>query len=419
MSSSVCYSLSDVPRKLREHIESSTRRIWVSSAFLDNCGLELLKTISGKGVELKVLVSTCVGSELLEKISKFADVRVMGEGFMHANIYIADYKALIGSPNLTCPVLEGKNLEVLCEIPVEEAIKVYNSLWENARPFKLETLQLRIKDSPDKIIINSNLGQGLHIEVDKVHKRIVRKIKGRILVCPPIIEQACVEFKDLNEYERIVSAIFGAINEGEIDLCSWTDTITYSLIEDLAQPHITLRRRHEMSPAYFIIAGLEPLVSHLYSDALRNSISTMFSEELKSLNLDYVNKCVWEISSLPRVCVKILEKPAIQIIYDIEVEMRLLPQCENPSQDVIEKIKEVFNKVKPIFEDEVRKLYSSYLNMKKEHGKTIIDIDGVLTAYLRLLFVRRFWTYDEVRKVRRETPRKTIIALHEVELGAP
>jgi len=252
-----------------------------------------------------------------------------------------------------------------------------------------------------------------------VLKRIVRKIEGRILVCPPIIEQACVEFKDLNEYERIVSAIFGAINEGEIDLCSWTDTITYSLIGGLVQPHLTLRRRREMSPAYFIIAGLEPLVSHLYSDALRNSISTMFSEVLKSLNLDYVNKCVWETSTLPRVCVKILEKPAIQIIYDIEVEVRLLPQCENPSQDVIEKIKEVFNKVKPIFEDEVRKLYSSYLNMKKEYGKTLIDIDGVLAAYLRLLFVRRFWTYDDVRGVRRETPRKTIIALHEVELGAP
>ena len=119
-----------------------------------------MKTISGIGVELRVLVSTCVGSELLEKISRFADVRVMGEDFMHANTYIADDKAPIGSPSLTCPVLEGKNIEVICEIPVEEAVKVYNSLWENARPFKLETLQLRIKDSPDKIIINSNLGQG-------------------------------------------------------------------------------------------------------------------------------------------------------------------------------------------------------------------------------------------------------------------
>jgi len=419
MSSSVCYSLNDVPGKLREHIESSTRSLWVSTAFLDNCGLELLKTISGKGVELRVLVSTCVGSELLGKISKFTDVRVMGEGFMHANIYIADDKALIGSPSLTCPVLEGKNIEVLCEIPVEEAVKVYNSLWENARPFKLETLQLRIKDSPDKITISSNLGQGLHIEVDKVLKRIVREIKGKIHVCPPIIEQACVEFKDLNEYERIVSTIFGAINEVEIDLCSWNDTITYSLIGDLAQPHITLRRRRKMSPAYFIIAGLEPLVSHLYSDALRNSISKMFSEVLKSLNLDYVNECVWGTSSLPRLCVRILEKPGVQLIYDIEVEVRILPQCENPSQDVIEKIREAFNKVKPIFEGEVRKLYSSYLNMKKEYGKILIDIDGELTAYLRLLFVRRYWTYDEIRRVRREIPRKTIIALHEVELGAP
>jgi hypothetical protein len=127
----------------------------------------------------------------------------------------------------------------------------------------------------------------------------------------------------------------------------------------------------------------------------------------------------WWTSLLLRVCVKILEKPAVQIIYDIEVEVRILPQCENPSQDVIEKINEVFNKVKPIFEGEVRKLYSSYLNMKKEYGRTLIDIDGVLAAYLRLLFVRRYWTHDDVRRVRRETPHKTIIALHEVELGAP
>ena len=109
-----------------------------------------MKTISGKGVEPRVLVSTCVGSELLGKISRFADVRVMGEGFMHANIYIADDKALIGSPSLTCPVLEGKNLEAIYKIPVEEAIKVYNSLWEDAWPFKLETIPLRIKDSPIK-----------------------------------------------------------------------------------------------------------------------------------------------------------------------------------------------------------------------------------------------------------------------------
>jgi len=59
------------------------------------------------------------------------------------------------------------------------------------------------------------------------------------------------------------------------------------------------------------------------------------------------------------------------------------------------------------------------LNMKKEYGKILIDIDGVLAAYLRLLFVRRYRTYDEIRRVIRENPRKTIIALHEVELGAP
>jgi len=128
MSSSVCYSPSDVPRKLREHIESAIQSLWVSTAFLDNCGLELLKTLSGKGIELRVLVSTAVSSELVKEISRFANIRVLEEKFMHAKIYIADGKALIGSPNLTCPVLEGKNIEVLCEVAAEEAIKIYNSL---------------------------------------------------------------------------------------------------------------------------------------------------------------------------------------------------------------------------------------------------------------------------------------------------
>jgi phosphatidylserine/phosphatidylglycerophosphate/cardiolipin synthase-like enzyme len=120
----VCYSPSDVPRKLREHIESAIQSLWVSTAFLDNCGLELLKTLSGKGVKLRVLVSIAVSSELVKEISRFANVRVLEEKFMHAKIYIADGKALIGSPNLTCPVLEGKNIEVLCEMAAEEAIKV-------------------------------------------------------------------------------------------------------------------------------------------------------------------------------------------------------------------------------------------------------------------------------------------------------
>jgi hypothetical protein len=397
----VCYSPSDVPRKLRGHIESTTQSLWVSTAFLDNCGLELLKTLSGKGVELRVLVSTAVSSELVKEISKFANVRVLEEKFMHAKIYIADGKALIGSPNLTCPVLEGKNIEVLCEVTAEEAVKVYNSLWENARPFKPEvprTLLLRIKDTPNRIIIESNLGPGLRVEVDKMLKRIVHEVEGKILVCPQIIEYTCIYFKNLNEYEQMVSRIFKAVNEKQVNLCRWSDTITYYYVTS-----DSFRYEREIGPAHFLVSGLQPVVSYLYNDALKDNMYTAFSEALRSLNIDYVNRCVKNVSPSPRVCIVILEKPAIQIIYDIELEVDS-PECEKPGQDEIEKIKAALDRVRLLSEEEIRKLYSNYLTKKKEYGESLIEIEGVLVAYLRVLIGRYY---------------KNIIASHKVELGAP
>ena len=403
MSSSVCYSLSDVPRKLREHIESATQCLWVSTAFLDNCGLDLLKTISGKGVELRVLVSTAVSSELAKEISKFANVRVLEEKFMHAKMYIADGKALIGSPNLTCPVLEGKNIEVLCEVTTDEAIKIYNSLWEEARPFKPEvprTLLLRIKDTPNRIIIESNLGPGLRVEVDKMLKRITYGVEGKIFVCPQIIEYTCIDFKNLAEYEQMVNVIFKAVNEKQVNLCHWSDIITYYYVTSF-----DFNYGREIDPAYFLVTGLQPVVSYLYNDVLKDSIYTAFSEVLRSLNIDYVNRCVKNISSSPRVCIRILEKPAIQIIYDIVLEVDS-PECEKSGQDEIEKIKVALDRVRPLFEEEIKKLYSNYLTKKKEYGESLIEIEGVLVTYLRVL-IGRSLLYEN------------IIASHKVELGAP
>jgi hypothetical protein len=399
----VCYSPSDVPRKLREHIESAIQSLWVSTAFLDNCGLELLKTLSGKGVELRVLVSTAVSSELVKEISKFANVRVLEEKFMHAKIYIADGKALIGSPNLTCPVLEGKNIEVLCEVTAEEAVKVYNSLWENARPFKPEvprTLLLRIKDTPNRIIIESNLGPGLRVEVDKMLKRVIHGVEGKILVCPQITEYTCVYFENLNEYEQMVSRIFKAVNEKQVNLCRWSDTITYYYVTS-----DSFRYEREIGPAHFLVSGLQPVVSYLYNDALKDNIYTAFSEVLRSLNIDYVNRCVKNISSSPYVCIRILEKPAIQIFYDIVLEVDS-PECEKPGQDEVEKIKAALDRVRLLSEEEIRKLYSNYLTKKKEYGESPIEIEGVLVTYLRVL-------------IKRGLLHKDIIASHKVELGAP
>jgi hypothetical protein len=161
----------------------------------------------------------------------------------------------------------------------------------------------------------------------------------------------------------------------------------------------------EIDPAHFLVAGLQPVVSYLYNDALKDDIYIAFSEVLRSLNIDYVNRCVKNISSSPRVCIRILEKPAIQIIYDIVLKVES-PECEKPGQDEVEKIKAALDRVRPLFEVVVRKLYSNYLTKKKEYGESLIEIEGVLVAYLRVLLIRGL-------------DREDVIASHKVELGAP
>jgi HKD family nuclease len=68
----------------------------------------LLKKAGARGVQVKVLTSVEVGEDIVKELVRFAEVRVVREKFMHAKMYIADGKVLIGSANLTCPVLEGK-----------------------------------------------------------------------------------------------------------------------------------------------------------------------------------------------------------------------------------------------------------------------------------------------------------------------
>jgi hypothetical protein len=231
-------------------------------------------------------------------------------------------------------------------------------------------------------------------------KRIVREVEGKILVCPQIAEYTCVDFENLNEYEQMVSGIFKAVNEKQVNLCNWSYTIKHSHVTSYSFEH-----EREIGPAYFLVTGLQPVVSYLYSDALKDSVYAAFSEVLRSLNIDYVNRCVKRISSSPLVCIRILEKPAIQIIYDILLEVDS-PECEKPGQDEIEKIKAALERVRLPFEEGVKKLYSNYLTKKKEYGESLIEIEGVLVTYLRVL-------------IKRDLFYKGIIASHKVELGAP
>ena len=49
-SSQVCYFLDEVSKRLRELIESAMQSIWVATAFIDRCGVELLKSVGGRGL---------------------------------------------------------------------------------------------------------------------------------------------------------------------------------------------------------------------------------------------------------------------------------------------------------------------------------------------------------------------------------
>jgi hypothetical protein len=53
-SSQVCYSLAEISKRLRELVENAMQGVWVATAFIDRCGVELLKKVSDRGVQVRV-----------------------------------------------------------------------------------------------------------------------------------------------------------------------------------------------------------------------------------------------------------------------------------------------------------------------------------------------------------------------------
>jgi phosphatidylserine/phosphatidylglycerophosphate/cardiolipin synthase-like enzyme len=54
------------------------------------------------------------------------------EGFIHVKLYITDGSAYIGSANMTTASW-ARNIDVLYQIPREEALSLFNTLWSSAR----------------------------------------------------------------------------------------------------------------------------------------------------------------------------------------------------------------------------------------------------------------------------------------------
>jgi len=105
------------------------------------------------------LTSAEVDEDVLKELAEIAEVSVVKEKFIHMKLYIVDGKSLTGSANLTCPVPEGRNIEILCEIPLKEAVKNFNTLWTSAGGLKIpqEEIWLRVKDAQQRVIIEPSI----------------------------------------------------------------------------------------------------------------------------------------------------------------------------------------------------------------------------------------------------------------------
>jgi phosphatidylserine/phosphatidylglycerophosphate/cardiolipin synthase-like enzyme len=68
-SSQVCYSLAEISKRLRELVEGAMQSVWIATAFIDRCGVELLKKVSDRGVQVRVLTSAEVGEDILRELA--------------------------------------------------------------------------------------------------------------------------------------------------------------------------------------------------------------------------------------------------------------------------------------------------------------------------------------------------------------
>ena len=68
-SSQVCYSLAEISKRLRELVEGAMQSVWIATAFIDRCGVDLLKKVSDRGVQVRVLTSAEVGEDILRELA--------------------------------------------------------------------------------------------------------------------------------------------------------------------------------------------------------------------------------------------------------------------------------------------------------------------------------------------------------------
>lgn len=154
MAAGKCYD--NVPELLSRLFSSAVQSLWIATAFLDSCGASLMREAISRGVSVRLLVPSDVGPDVLRGLEG-AEIRIYSGEFMHMKLYIADGKAYGGSANLTCNVLRGINIETLCEVDPESAVKIFNSYWAKASPYIPEA----IKQIPKCLVEVKDLGDSI------------------------------------------------------------------------------------------------------------------------------------------------------------------------------------------------------------------------------------------------------------------
>jgi hypothetical protein len=414
-SSQVCYSLTEVSKRLRDLVEGAVQSVWVATAFIDRCGVDLLKKAGSRGAQVRVLTSAEVDEDILRELARLAEVRVVKDKFMHAKMYIVDGKALIGSANLTCPVLEGKNIEILCEVSLEEAVKRFNELWTSAGGVEAllqsKELWIRIRDTPQRVVIESRIGPRLHIEIDRLLKRLMFRVNEKKYICSPMVEGVCIKIDSLAKYEELVSSAIQFINSLSIHPCVWRAKVELGEVEitthcDFVSEFRELcRSREVVSPVAFIVIGLKPVVEALYSEKLLDMAAQMLSNWLRGLDTELEARCYAKVERSMYMCVNFFDKVSTNVIYLFTYSYSTYPkECEALGMEADKKfeglegrfINEVLNNIKTVFESEVRKRYEDYKAMLQRYGSKPIEIDGELKAKLSIRLFSKNYTHEVV-----------------------
>ena len=138
MAAGKCYDIAS--ELLSRLFSSAAQSLWIATAFLDSCGVSLIRKAISRGVGARLLISSEVGPDVLRALEG-AEIRIYLGGFMHMKLYIADGRAYGGSVNLTCPVLGDLNVETLCDVDPASAVKIFNSYWARASPYMPEAVE--------------------------------------------------------------------------------------------------------------------------------------------------------------------------------------------------------------------------------------------------------------------------------------